>query len=107
MLFVYNSVSLQAFADCPDMIAFLDYAIDGSIREQFDNLPTDYIGLRGCIELCVLSTDFHCKVDTTFPSDILFCFSQYHFHSQLVVVCCEMQIVLQHRHNLKNTTKHK
>ncbi|VDM93101.1 unnamed protein product, partial [Litomosoides sigmodontis] len=53
--------NLFVLEKCSEFIAFLNYAINIKPREIFHDISGGYHGLRKCIELCVLSSRFHCK----------------------------------------------
>uniref|UniRef100_A0A914Y921 Uncharacterized protein n=1 Tax=Panagrolaimus superbus TaxID=310955 RepID=A0A914Y921_9BILA len=53
--------TMGAFRDCSEFLAFRDYKLDISPKEVFDGLPSGREGVSGCVELCVLSTNFKCK----------------------------------------------
>uniref|UniRef100_A0AC34FUB9 Apple domain-containing protein n=1 Tax=Panagrolaimus sp. ES5 TaxID=591445 RepID=A0AC34FUB9_9BILA len=53
--------TMGAFRDCTEFLAFRDYKLDISPKEVFDGLPSGREGVSGCVELCVLSTNFKCK----------------------------------------------
>ncbi|CAJ0576590.1 unnamed protein product, partial [Mesorhabditis spiculigera] len=55
------SDDLPVFNNCPPMRGFVGYSLQMQPREEFTNLPTGYDGLRACVELCVLSTEYTCK----------------------------------------------
>jgi hypothetical protein len=57
-----SSESLTPFSDCAEFLAFRDYTLDMPPREIFENLPLGNEGISACIELCVLSHEFRCKV---------------------------------------------
>jgi hypothetical protein len=54
--------SLAPFVDCSEFLSFRDYGLDIPPREIFNGLPVGKEGLSACIELCVLSSEFRCKV---------------------------------------------
>uniref|UniRef100_A0A914WX08 Apple domain-containing protein n=1 Tax=Plectus sambesii TaxID=2011161 RepID=A0A914WX08_9BILA len=61
MKFCYP-LELEAISQCahPYFIGFREYAMVGSVREEFMDLPGDYSGLKTCVELCVQSPSFLC-----------------------------------------------
>ncbi|KJH40643.1 PAN domain protein [Dictyocaulus viviparus] len=56
--------SISPYHTCSNFIAFRDYSIKVKPREEFYGLPLGYDGLKLCIELCVLSTQYNCKSAT-------------------------------------------
>lgn len=54
--------NLIVFEECSEFIAFLDYMMYIKPREIFNDIPKGHQGLHACIELCVLTSHFHCKV---------------------------------------------
>lgn len=53
--------NISPYHGCANFNAFRDYALQKEPIEQFDGLPFGYDGLKLCVELCVLSTEFPCK----------------------------------------------
>lgn len=45
-------------------VAIINFYIQVAPREEFDGLPPGYEGLKLCIELCVLSTQYACRVSS-------------------------------------------
>ncbi|VDL75017.1 unnamed protein product [Nippostrongylus brasiliensis] len=54
--------NLSPYHGCSNFVAFRDYALAKEPREQFDGLPAGYDGMKLCVELCVLSSDYACRV---------------------------------------------
>ncbi|KHN83665.1 hypothetical protein Tcan_17846 [Toxocara canis] len=61
-LLALHRCSLNAFKGCAEFTSFRDYTLELEPREEFDGMPKGYAGLQGCLELCVLSPNFFCKV---------------------------------------------
>ncbi|VDL80874.1 unnamed protein product [Nippostrongylus brasiliensis] len=55
--------NLSPYHGCSNFVAFRDYALAKEPREQFDGLPAGYDGMKLCVELCVLSSDYACRVN--------------------------------------------
>ncbi|WKX97148.1 hypothetical protein Q1695_013089 [Nippostrongylus brasiliensis] len=53
--------NLSPYHGCSNFVAFRDYALAKEPREQFDGLPAGYDGMKLCVELCVLSSDYACR----------------------------------------------
>ncbi|CAJ0931984.1 unnamed protein product, partial [Mesorhabditis belari] len=60
--------ALPVFNQCPPMRGFIGFSLEVKPREEFTSLPKGYHGLRMCIELCVLSTEYSCR-SASFISD--------------------------------------
>ncbi|RCN47052.1 PAN domain protein [Ancylostoma caninum] len=56
--------NINAYQGCSTFVGSRDYALTVQQREVFDGLPPGYEGLRLCIELCVLSTQYACRSAT-------------------------------------------
>ncbi|KAK6733855.1 hypothetical protein RB195_017553 [Necator americanus] len=55
---------IHSYHDCSTFVGFREFALTVEPREQFDGLPPGYDGLKLCIELCVLSTQYRCRSAT-------------------------------------------
>ncbi|CAD6195771.1 unnamed protein product [Caenorhabditis auriculariae] len=64
--------SFSMFNGCSNFVAFRDYSLEVSAREEFEDLPHGddaYKGMQLCIELCVLSDKYSCKSATFNPTN--------------------------------------
>lgn len=61
ILFQFLDESKSAEA-CHEFMAFHDFTLTVWPREQYNGLPEGRAGLQACIELCILSSEFYCKV---------------------------------------------
>ncbi|PAV64320.1 hypothetical protein WR25_25389 [Diploscapter pachys] len=55
------SDSLPIFEHCNNFVAFRDYNLKATPKEEFDGLPKGHQGMQLCIELCVLSNRYTCR----------------------------------------------
>ncbi|KHJ98345.1 PAN domain protein [Oesophagostomum dentatum] len=53
--------NINSYRGCTTFDGFRDYTLTVEPREVFDGLPPGYEGLKLCIELCVLSTQYKCR----------------------------------------------
>ncbi|KAK6022420.1 hypothetical protein OSTOST_11886 [Ostertagia ostertagi] len=55
------SDTVSPFHGCANFVAFRDYSLTVQPQELFEGLPPGYEGLKLCVELCVLSTEYSCR----------------------------------------------
>ncbi|CAJ0606881.1 unnamed protein product [Cylicocyclus nassatus] len=53
--------NIEAYNDCSTFAGYRDHTLNVEPREVFDGLPPGYEGLKLCMELCVLSTQYTCR----------------------------------------------
>ncbi|EPB79080.1 PAN domain protein [Ancylostoma ceylanicum] len=56
--------NINPYQGCSTFVGSRDHALTVEPREVFDGLPPGYEGLKLCIELCVLSTQYACRSAT-------------------------------------------
>ncbi|PIO59851.1 hypothetical protein TELCIR_18673, partial [Teladorsagia circumcincta] len=53
--------TVSPFHGCANFVSFRDYSLTVQPQELFEGLPPGYEGLKLCVELCVLSTEYSCR----------------------------------------------